>query len=206
MKLTHCLLWEHEEAAELVALLVSKGAWYDAEHDGFWSDWVRDVFDLRTANAFGCAVWARILDVRLDLIAPATIGPSFGFGANNRNFGRGNFGRRVPGRVGLSVEQQRLVLRARYLQLISRGTVPEINRILHILVGERGPAWAIDNHDMTTTVFLGFAPDSQLRQILDNFPLIPVPTGVQVSYQFAAQPAWGFGEDNLNFEHGGFAE
>ncbi|WP_231668322.1 DUF2612 domain-containing protein [Ralstonia solanacearum] len=55
----------------------------NATHTAFWENWIRDVFDLRTANDFGLSVWSEILGVPLavtvDPTKPGT--PVFGFAA-----------------------------------------------------------------------------------------------------------------------------
>lgn len=95
--LLRALLWQYEDAAGLQALLRQKSEWYDANHAQFWLDWHRDVFNLPTASEFGCAVWGVILGVPLSLSLPGTGDrPAFGFGLNNQNFERGNFGRYRP--------------------------------------------------------------------------------------------------------------
>ena len=80
--LMRALLWQYNDAARLEALLRQKQTWYDANQSAFWSDWLADVFDLRTANDFGLSVWAIILDI--PLIVASAVDPSdkplWGFG------------------------------------------------------------------------------------------------------------------------------
>lgn len=141
--LLRALLWQYNDAARLEALLRQKQEWYDANQTAFWRDWTRDVFDLRTANDFGLAVWAIILNVPL---AAASQGddpnkPIWGFGQYRENFTNGNFASISSSQ--LSTEQKRLVLRLRYFQLVTRGTVPEVNSFLRYLFGDMGgPALA----------------------------------------------------------------
>ena len=59
--LLRALLWQYEDATGLQALLRQKSEWYTVNQTAFWSNWERDVFDLTTANDFGCAVWGIIL-------------------------------------------------------------------------------------------------------------------------------------------------
>lgn len=73
------LIWRNNEAAHLQALLQAKQDWYAENFEQFWTDWVTDVFDLRTANEFGLSVWALILGVPLSLIIAPNTGPQFGF-------------------------------------------------------------------------------------------------------------------------------
>lgn len=206
VNLLRCLLWQHDNAEALKHLIRAKQDWYDENHVEFWRNWFRDVFDLRTANEFGLAVWARILGVRMDIGVGASSGSKFGFGTNHQNFNNGGFGRAVPGSISMTIEQRRIVLRARYLQLVSRGTVPEINMGLKLLVGHLGPSWVVDHGNMSTTVYFQFPEDSQLRLILEHYKLIPVPTGVKVYYLFAPRDGFGFGPVKQNFDRGSFVE
>lgn len=141
--LLRALLWQYNDAARLEALLRQKQDWYDANQTAFWEDWVRDVFDLRTANDFGLTVWATILDIPL-VVASAVDPvdkPIWGFGQYRENFNNGNFASLSNSQ--LTTDQKRLVLRLRYFQLVTRGTVPEINEFFAYLFGNMGgPALA----------------------------------------------------------------
>ena len=96
--LLKAILWQYDGAEGMQALLRQKSDWYSLNQAQFWTDWERDVFDLTTANEFGCSVWGVILGIPLSLSLPGTGGrPVFGFGLNNRNFERGNFGRLSSG-------------------------------------------------------------------------------------------------------------
>lgn len=212
------LLWQHNQAPILESLLTQKQAWYDENVSDFWADWVRDVFDLRTANAFGCQVWARILGLGLSV----TTGPTpldkatFGFGADtgsntNKNFENGNFGQLGSESSGLTLQQQRLLLRLRYFQLISRCTVPEINRFMAIVFGDLGKVYVQDLNDMSFVVYVfDFSPDSDLQFLLDNFDLLPRPAAVGSTYTVLSRETWGFGHDDgsdngfENYQNGTF--
>jgi len=89
--LLRALLWQHNKAERLESLLRQKQAWYDANQSGFWTDWIADVFDLRTANDFGLAVWAVILDI--PLVVASSVDPDdkpiWGFGQYRENFNKG---------------------------------------------------------------------------------------------------------------------
>lgn len=201
------LLWQHNRAANLEALISGKDGWFKANHGGFWDDWLRDVFDLRTANEFGLQVWARILNVPLQVNIPPTAqtSPAFGFGAFNANFNNGGFSNSGGGIAGLSVDQQRLLLRLRYCQLVSRCTVTDINRILANVFKDQGTVYVVDPLDMSFIVYVfDFAPGSQLMFLLEQFDLMPRPATVGVKYLVSAIPNWGFGEYHINFNNGNF--
>lgn len=195
------LTWQYNDAERLQGLLRRKQAWYDANHRDFWINWHRDVFDLTTANDFGLSVWARILD--FPLVANVEASPStkvaWGFGAKRKNFGHGNFSRSVAGAISLNTEQKRLVLRLRYFQLTSNGTIPQINTVMNALFGAQGSAYALDAYNMTMTFVFNFVPSSSIQFILQQYDLLPRPAGVKATYLFDPEKKWGYGQYRLNY-------
>jgi len=206
VNLMQAILWQYEDAEKLKAIVEAKQAWVNKNQKEFWLSWYRDVFNIDTANTFGLSVWARILDVQLQVDNSSKEGEiPFGFGSNNNNFGNGNFGVVAGSTQGLSLEQQRLVIRFRYFQLTSRCTVPEINEFLSEVFKDKGNAFVFDPLDMSFVLYtFGFAPDSQLQFILDEYDLLPRPAGVGVKWQAQSLPSFGFGVYNLNFNNGNF--
>lgn len=204
--LSLALLWQYDKAARLQSLVASKQAWYDAQHSGFWSDWIRDVFDLRTANDFGLTVWAQILNLPLLALAPASGDREvFGFGEFNLNFENGNFGRDVDAALSLSTEQRRLALRLRYFQLVTRGTVPEVNAFLDVLFGDEGSVYVLDSLDMETATYVfTFLPDPSVTFVLEQFDLLPRPAGVGVRILINPADRFGFDPYYLNFENSNY--
>ena len=201
------ILWQYENADKFVRLIQSQQAWIDENQKKFWSDWFRDVFDVDTANSFGLSVWARILGINLAVPTTPTVGnTSWGFGANRKNFGNGNFGRDRDGQINLSLDQQRLVIKLRLAQIIVRPTAYYINEMLEaILNTPTRKVYAYDTLDMEYIVYVfDFAPDSQLRFILENYDLLPRPSTVGAQWIVASRPAWGFGPNRLNFNNGTF--
>lgn len=205
--LMKCLLWQHDDADALKKLIEKKQAWYATNQKDFWVNWVRDVFDLDTANQFGLSVWARILGISLQVRVEAEpTRRAWGFGSNNLNFNNGSFGRVFSGEIGLTEEQQRLVLKLRYFQLVSRGAIPEINEFLANLFAGQGVVYAYDFNDMTMAYIFTFTPDSQLSFILEKYDLLPRPAGVQLLVNVRTRAHWGFGVNHLNFNNGSFGE
>lgn len=199
------LLWQHDNAERLKTLITLKQAWYNNAYTQFWNNWFVDVFNIDTANSFGLAVWARILNVPLYVVSPPDENKrAWGFGPSNANFNNGNFGNTKANNIGLTVEQRRLVIRLRYAQLTSRGAVPETNLLLKDLFGSMGSVYMIDNLDMTITYFFNFQPSRQLLFVLQNFDLLPRPTGVKLLYKFQPKESFGYGIEHLNFERGNF--
>lgn len=209
LNLLRALLWRYDQAPNLRALLDKKQAWYDREYSQFWRDWLRGVFDLRTANDFGCAVWARILNVPLAApLAPTDPNkPTWGFGTNYKNFGNGNFGRKNAFSSTLTLAQKRLILRLRYFQLTSRATVPEVNDFLARIFGDEGTVYVLDPQDMSAAVFVfDYQPSSDVDFLLDRFDLLPRPAGVGVRRLVITRPVFGFGPYNTNFNHATFSD
>jgi len=198
--LLRALLWQYDDAAALQSLLAQKAEWYSVNQDEFWTNWRRDVFDLTTANNFGCAVWGVILNVPLSIALPGTGDrPAFGFGLNNRNFERGNFGRLSSGVASLTLEQKRILLRLRYFQLVSDGSVVWSNFMMRELFGG---GYVVDNLDMTATYVFTEALPATFLQVLLDFDLLPRPAGVKLNALPADIEVFGFGPTNQNFENG----
>jgi len=203
------LLWQYNEAESLQGLIESKEAWYIRTHTQFWTDWVRDVFDLQTANDFGLSVWAIILAIPL-VVTPDPDPPNkpiWGFGSGNTrvNFNNGNFAT-TSGSFGLTTEQKRLVLRLRYFQLVTRGAVPEINAFMARLFSDQGSVYVSDAGGMKARYIFGFVPDAALELVLQSFDLLPRPEGVGVDYAIVGEAdGWGFGRYRVNFNNGNFS-
>lgn len=203
------ILWQYNDAVRLQKILELKQLWYDENHTQFWDNWIVDVFDLKTANNFGLSVWAIILDVPLSFTAPPSdankIG--FGFGTQRKNFNHGNFKRKTGGGVMLTLEQKRLVLQLRYFQLTTNCGILEVNKFMAYLFGPNpdfGLVYVRDNLNMTCTYVFSFYPPSQLQLVLDEFDLMPRPTGVKFNYVTDFVLPWGFGEFRQNFNNAPF--
>lgn len=200
--LLRALLWQYEDAAGLQSILRQKAAWYEQEHTEFWSDWYRDVFNLQTANEFGLGVWGVILGIPLSVGQPGTGDrPVWGFGPFNRPFNRGGFGRAAAGVASLSIDQKRLVLRLRYYQLVSDGTVPFANYAMREVFGY---GYALDGLDMTVTYVFPAEIPSQVLFVLQAYDLLPRPAGVKVRIIVDPGKVWGFGPYVQNFNNGPF--
>lgn len=202
------LLWQHNQADALTSLLQQKQNWYDTNQSQFWTDWVRDVFDLRTANSFGRHVWAIILGIPLAVtLDPTAVGkPTFGFSNLRKNFGHGNFSSKSSSTASLTADQERLLLQLRYRQLITRGTVTDINKMLNEVFGSQGGAYVLDGLDMTMAYVFGFNPGSQLTFILEQYDVLPRPSTVKVEYRVLLRDAFGFSSLRKNFNHGNFQD
>lgn len=200
--LLRAILWQYNDADRLQSLLTQKQAWYVETQTEFWTDWVRDVFNLLTANEFGLSVWGVILGIPLSIGLPGTgARPVWGFGSFNRNFEHGNFGRDSAGVAGLTVEQKRLILRLRYYQLVSDGSAPFANYVIRQVFGM---GYVLDPEDMTCTYVFPVALPQTVMQVIQDLDLLPRPAGVQVNILVDPGKVFGFDPFYQNFENGGF--
>ncbi len=203
--LLQALLWQHNNAPRLTSLIRLKQEWYATNQEEFWEAWIRDVFDLRTANEFGLKVWSIILGIPLTMITQAGERLNFGFGNFNLNFNHGTFGTRGSVSAGLTAENARLLLRLRYFQLICRPTVPEINSFLAYVFRDKGSVFCKDFNNMEYVVYsFGFAPGSLLMEMLIYYDVLPRPAGVGVQIIVEGRPVFGFGPYNKNFDNATF--
>lgn len=201
------ILWQYENADKFVQLIQSQQAWIEANQNRFWNDWFADVFNVDTANTFGLSVWARILGINLYVADPPTTGnSSWGFGAFRKNFNNGTFGRNQEENIVLSLEQQRLVIKLRLAQIVVRPTAFYINQMLESIFNTDDlKVYAYDTLEMEYVSYIFYAePSSQIRFILENYDLLPRPSGVGVQWIVQTRPAWGFGPYRLNFNNGTF--
>lgn len=206
--LLRCVLWQYNDAGNLQSLLAQKQGWYAENQAEFWESWVRDVFDLSTANDFGLSVWGKILrEGREAYVAGASAGhPAFGLSASRKNFGRGNFRRGNAGYLKLGTEPYRMLLQLRYYKLVSRGTVPEINAFMKKLFQDQGNVYVLDPLDMSFALYVfSFAPAYWQRFILDDMDALPRPAGVGVRIRVVGKKGFGYGQSRKNFS-GNFAE
>lgn len=172
------LLWRNNAAPNLTALLQNKQDNFDTDHQGFWDDWIVDVFDLQTANEFGLNLWSIILGVNI-AISPDAEAPnsSWGFGANRKNFNNGNFSSSA-GDLVLGLEDARIVLRLRYYQLTSNCNPLDLNLMLADVFGPLGLAYVLDLGGMQMQYVFEFELPSITRLVLENFDILPRPAAV----------------------------
>lgn len=181
VNLLRSILWQYENADKLKALVIGQQEWVNENHTKFWNEWIRDVFNLKTANEFGLAVWARILDVPLTIEREENLGDVFGFGAEHENFNNGGFGTAAGAIDNVSVEQARKMLLSRYFTLTYAPTAPNINMILEALFGE-GAAYVVDSLDMRYTYTFNGELDYRARELIKNVDFLPRPAAVDVDF------------------------
>lgn len=204
VNLTKALLWQYNNANNLISIVTQKNQWYLTNQTQFWQNWIRDVFDIRTCNSFGLQVWATILNYPINEPIPGiNTGVTFGFGRFNENFNRGNFSGIAEKVNYLSTEQQRLLLRLRYFQLTSKCTVPAINKMLADLLGANGFGYVLDSGKMNIVYIFNLPINSDLGVVLENYDILPRPAAVGVAYRERVK-AFGFSAKNKNFNQGNF--
>lgn len=205
--LTQSILWQYNNAERLRALIAAEARFFDAEVQGFWQNWYRDVFNLNTANGFGLAVWAVILgvsqDIRLGEDVPADV---WGFDTEaidngNKNFVHGNFVR-TENVLQVKTEQLRMLLKIRAMQLVSNGSAYDINRMLKMIFGDR--AYVLDNHDMSITYVLDDSLSLDELFILQETSAFKPPAGVEYKLKFTRDNNWGFGTFRENYSDSNF--
>jgi len=203
------LLWQYNNADNLTGILKAKQIWYDENQQQFWEDWFANVFNLDTANDFGCVVWAIILGLPVSLIigpVPNTLTP-FGFDVTNKsNFGPYNFSSTGTAEIGFTTAEKRLILKLQYRKLTARGVIPETNKILKdLIVPTYGACYMLDGLHMNQRLICKFSIPYALNIILTEFDLIPRPSTVDQTIIDTTIPVFGFGPTNKNFNNGGFS-
>jgi hypothetical protein len=206
VNLLKAILWQYNDASNLQNIVAAEQAFYTTHQKEFWESWVRDVFDLKTANDFGLTVWSIILGQPLFINKSFEERPTWGFGQYHVNFNRGNFSAGGNASYRLNTESARILLRLRYYQLTGSGTVPSINRILADVFEGYGAAYLLDNLDMTQVYIFTFAIPADLQFLFKNFDVLPRPAGVGSDYQVIVNESWGFDEFHENFDNGNFSE
>ena len=182
VNLLSSLLWEYSNATNLQSIIQSKQDWFNSFQEQFWNDWITNVFNLQTANAFGLEVWSIILGQPLYINTQPSVNNAYwGFGANRANFTNGNFASVNGGSINLPLATNRLMLQLRAFQINSSGTVPEINRFLKFVFAPWGAGYLQDNGNMTQEFIFNF-PITWDLQFVFELDLLPRPAGVSSTY------------------------
>lgn len=197
VNLLKAILWQYNDAARLQSLLTTKSEWYTVNQTEFWENWIRDVFDMDTANEFGLSVWGVILALPLSIGQPGSGAREvFGFGDENQNFENGTFGRDAAGISALTVDQKRIVIKLRYYQLVADGSVPWAN---YVCAKVLGMGYAQDPGNMTMNYVFPVNLPSLLRQVIEQYDLLPRPAGVKLNILVDPGNVFGFDPYYLNF-------
>lgn len=142
--ITSSIIWQYANTKALSGLINQKSNWYNTWVEQFWISWVQNIFNLITANEFGLAVWSIILDYPLFVnTAIPDNSELWGFNSGTypdlentyMNFDNGNFAQTGES-INLTDEEQRFLLRLRYLYCVSRGSIPQTNYNLNWLMAD----------------------------------------------------------------------
>lgn len=180
--------------------------------DDFTDKFITEVWDLATNSTFGLDVWGKIVNVSRYITA-AIENDSFGFSEANDGtngfptpFGESPFytGIQETTSVRLGDEAYRTLILAKAFSNISIVTIPEINRFLKMLFNGRGRAYCINYTDMTMGITCEFELYPYEKSILENYDVIPVPSGVLVNVRQIISPYFGFSSDAYPFNDGTF--
>lgn len=181
VNLLRAIIWQYDKSPNLFSLVQRKQDWYNTEHALFWESWYDDVFNLLTANEFGLAVWALILDVPTfaDNGASPSDYPAFGFDPYGESFTNGNFATGGSGIV-LPIDERRALLRLRWHQITTDGSIPSLNAAIADVFGP-GAGYIVDNNDMTIDYNFVTPISAPLQAVLETLDVLPRPAGVQVT-------------------------
>ncbi|GAH82888.1 unnamed protein product [marine sediment metagenome] len=122
-----------------------------------------------------------------------------GFGPFRKNFNNGNF----ENVFELTLEDARIALKLKYYQLVTRGTIPECNKIVADVFTDN-TVYVLDGLDMTMTYVFDKSISSALKSAIDDFDLLPRPSTVKVETIYLSYNNWGFGSFRKNFNNGNF--
>lgn len=183
--LGHVLWQDDPEDNPLRILAEAKQAWYDEAVTKFWNSWLRDVFSLKTANKFGCVVWARILQIPAGLVyqEAAAARVPFGFSANRENFNEANFHAAAFVSNVLTVDEMRRVLRMRYYLLTISPTPENINYALADVFGDLGGAYIADSGStpMVANYVFNYTLSDGMLTALKSYEILPRGAGVALT-------------------------
>ena len=178
------ILDEYANAPAITATITSMFAAADqtANLDNFYDQ----VWNIDTCGTYGLGVWGRIVGVPSNVLPYTTVPPSFGFSqaSTSLTFGQGAFysGVYSTQNFTLSPDVYRRLIKAKAAANISNCSIPSINNILQILFPNRGNAYVTDGGGMSMTYTFTFALTPAEVAIVQQSGVLPVPSGVAVSY------------------------
>lgn len=179
--LNDCYLWQYEQAEKLKKILQNKQAFLDKNVKQFWDDWVKNVFNIDTANTFGLELWGRFLGVGR---------PSYVDNGQTIDF---------------TDEQYRTVLKGRVMLMMSNGSIPSINQYLNYLFPNKA-VFVVDYFTMAINIVFYYTPTAAEMAIIQSEGFLPRPAGVKVNYVIIPpEEVFGFyGQEMAPFDQGTF--
>src|ERR1700728_11921 len=205
MNVLPAILWQYENANNLIALINAKQSWLNTNHSDFWTNFQDNIFTLVTPNPtlFMVSLWSIILNIPLyvPLSPEPDDKPIWGFNAFDPSYPDLentylNFGQTITANPGsgnfstrgtffeLTVQEKQFLLRLRYFQLCNLGDIYDINSFLNYLcidntIEYTGTIYVIDNLNMTITYTFttdDFPPN--LLSVIQDLDVLPRPAGV----------------------------
>lgn len=181
--------------------------------DDFTDLFLTQVWDFNTCGTFGLDIWGKIVNVSRYINADGD-NEVFGFFEANSSeldeypmtFNTAPFyaGEMSTNVVRLGDAAYRTLILCKAFSNISLATIPEINKFLRILFSERGNAYIINNRDMTITIAVDFKLEDYEAKILQNYDVMPIPSGVSVDLKVVEYNLFGFGDGFYPFDDGIF--
>ena len=182
--------------------------------DDFTDEFIDDVWDVLTCGSYGLDIWGKIVGVSRYVTASSS-GAYFGFQGTASSSPNATFphpfntkpffsGKLETNNVRLGDGAYRTLVLSKAFSNISISTIPEINKFLTMLFKNRGKAYIVNNRDMTMTVVVDFDLFQYEKSLLQNYDVIPVPSGVLLSVTTALGDYFGFASDSEPFDQGVF--
>lgn len=180
--------------------------------DDFTDKFISEVWDLLTNDTFGLDIWGKYVNIGRYITADIE---NDVFGFSEADDGTSGFptpfnespfyaGVQETTSVRLGNDAYRTLILAKAFSNISIATIPEINRFLTMLFKGRGRAYCMNYTDMTLGITVEFALYPYEKAILENYDVIPVPSGVLVNVRQIISPYFGFASDAYPFNDGTF--
>ena len=154
------LKWLQNKAPNIQSMAQQKADWYSKYCDSFWTNWQTAVFDIRTANNFGLAVWAIILGLPAGTFNFSPLVRAWAYGPNRQNYvfdpnfdppslpNPNTIGGNFYGSgqsVVTAISEIRYALLLRYVALVSNGRLAFVNHMLQYIFNG-GEPWDFPNN------------------------------------------------------------
>lgn len=177
----------------------------------FTDEFIEKVWDITTCETFGLDMWGKVVGVSRYIRAEID-NDCFGFseaddgGGYPSPFGDSPFyaGTQETETVRLSNEAYRTLILCKAFSNISIATIKDINRFLTMLFLDRGRAYCADYGDMRMGIICEFKLEPFEISILENYEVLPIPSGVLVNLRQIVSPYFGFAQDAYPFNDGTF--
>lgn len=151
-RIEQCLKWMQNKAPHVQSLISAKSLWYTRYDQDFWDDWKVNVFDIKTANPFGLAIWCIILGLPAKNLGLEQGSEAWAYGKfrqnyiysgtdpdlQNPNLIGGNF----VGGGDTSIrdlDEIRKLLQLRYVSIVSNGRLAFVNEMLAAIFNDGKP-------------------------------------------------------------------